>query len=332
MYLISGFFISDGVSGSGFDGMIPRRTGLWPGLSTNLPSGCRHIWYMIDYTHIWESYWGWVKALGLIVILTFFFFLDALVVKYSLYGCSLPARATGYVGSPGPLGISYRCSVAFSRTLGVIANYLSSADATIAAQATGAMSWAFVTALKKNPQQSYVQLLNSIRDELATRYTQKPQLSCSHPLSMSKLSTPPGVALLTCDRHQPPIRHVDFIASPAERAHLGYSDSPACICVRFFFNVWLLLTFSALLGAWMVATVISFGQLWAGKRAWGTFRGAHIVHTFWSNTSAGGKYDSSRTGTSTVSPSFFASLLGGVPSSFCLITTIFMTRGDFMVS
>ncbi|TEA05987.1 Metacaspase-1 [Colletotrichum sidae] len=57
-----------------------------------------------------------------------------------------------------------------------------SADATIAAQATGAMSWAFITALKKNSQQSYVQLLNSIRDELATRYTQKPQLSCSHPI------------------------------------------------------------------------------------------------------------------------------------------------------
>jgi hypothetical protein len=46
------------------------------------------------------------------------------------------------------------------------------------------MSWAFITALKKNPQQSYVQLLNSIRDELETKYTQKPQLSCSHPLGM----------------------------------------------------------------------------------------------------------------------------------------------------
>lgn len=45
------------------------------------------------------------------------------------------------------------------------------------------MSWAFITAMKKNPQQSYVQLLNSIRDELATKYTQKPQLSSSHPLS-----------------------------------------------------------------------------------------------------------------------------------------------------
>jgi len=49
------------------------------------------------------------------------------------------------------------------------------------------MSWAFITALKKNPQQSYVQLLNSIRDELATKYTQRPQLSCSHPLSASAL-------------------------------------------------------------------------------------------------------------------------------------------------
>lgn len=62
-----------------------------------------------------------------------------------------------------------------------------SADASIAGQATGAMSWAFISALKKNPQQSYVQLLNSIRDELATKYSQKPQLSCSHPLDTNIL-------------------------------------------------------------------------------------------------------------------------------------------------
>jgi len=48
------------------------------------------------------------------------------------------------------------------------------------------MSWAFITSLKKNPNQSYVQLLNSIRDELEGKYQQKPQLSCSHPLSESK--------------------------------------------------------------------------------------------------------------------------------------------------
>lgn len=62
-----------------------------------------------------------------------------------------------------------------------------SQDANIAGQATGAMSWAFITALKKNPHQSYVQLLNSIRDELAQKYTQKPQLSCSHPLNTDLL-------------------------------------------------------------------------------------------------------------------------------------------------
>ncbi|KNG80239.1 metacaspase-1A, partial [Aspergillus nomiae NRRL 13137] len=62
-----------------------------------------------------------------------------------------------------------------------------SQDAQIQGQATGAMSWAFITALRKNPQQSYVQLLNSIRDELSTKYTQKPQLSCSHPLDVNLL-------------------------------------------------------------------------------------------------------------------------------------------------
>ena len=62
-----------------------------------------------------------------------------------------------------------------------------SQDAQIAGQATGAMSWAFISALKKNPQQSYVQLLNSIRDELESKYTQKPQLSCSHPLGKQTL-------------------------------------------------------------------------------------------------------------------------------------------------
>ncbi|EKG10498.1 Peptidase C14 caspase catalytic [Macrophomina phaseolina MS6] len=62
-----------------------------------------------------------------------------------------------------------------------------SSDATIGGQATGAMSWAFITSLKKNPQQSYVQLLNSIRDELEGKYSQKPQLSCSHPLNTNLL-------------------------------------------------------------------------------------------------------------------------------------------------
>lgn len=59
-----------------------------------------------------------------------------------------------------------------------------SADAFVGTEATGAMSWAFISALKKNSKQSYVELLNSVREILETKYTQKPQLSCSHPLGM----------------------------------------------------------------------------------------------------------------------------------------------------
>lgn len=62
-----------------------------------------------------------------------------------------------------------------------------SADASEAGQATGAMSWAFISALTKYPQQSYIQLLNTIRDELRTKYSQKPQLSSSHPMDTNLL-------------------------------------------------------------------------------------------------------------------------------------------------
>ncbi|KAJ7707666.1 peptidase C14, caspase domain-containing protein [Mycena rosella] len=57
-----------------------------------------------------------------------------------------------------------------------------SADANEAGRATGAMSYAFITALQQQPQQSYQQLLNSLRDILRAKYSQKPQLSSSHPM------------------------------------------------------------------------------------------------------------------------------------------------------
>ncbi|KAK3817999.1 MAG: caspase domain-containing protein [Linnemannia elongata] len=49
---------------------------------------------------------------------------------------------------------------------------------------TGAMTFAFITALTANPQQSYLELLNSIRDILSAKYEQKPQLSSSHPCDL----------------------------------------------------------------------------------------------------------------------------------------------------
>ncbi|GAA5973386.1 hypothetical protein JCM11641_003105 [Rhodosporidiobolus odoratus] len=63
-----------------------------------------------------------------------------------------------------------------------------SADTSMQGQATGAMSWAFITALTKYPQQSYLQLLNTIRDELEGKYDQKPQLATSHELDVNLLA------------------------------------------------------------------------------------------------------------------------------------------------
>lgn len=102
-----------------------------------------------------------------------------------------------------------------------------SADATIASQATGAMSWAFISALKQNPNQTYLELLNSVRDVLETKYTQKPQLSCSHPLGESSLpvyrvDTCSSLELVTNeppDRCQPEIYHVRRTGMPQRGRH-----------------------------------------------------------------------------------------------------------------
>lgn len=60
-----------------------------------------------------------------------------------------------------------------------------SADAVEAGKATGAMSWAFIEVLSQYPQLSYVQLLNATRDLLAAKYSQKPQMSSSHPIDLN---------------------------------------------------------------------------------------------------------------------------------------------------
>jgi len=57
-----------------------------------------------------------------------------------------------------------------------------SADTVEAGKATGAMSYALISCLKANPNQSYQQLLINLRKALVNRYHQKPQLSSSHPI------------------------------------------------------------------------------------------------------------------------------------------------------
>lgn len=60
-----------------------------------------------------------------------------------------------------------------------------SADATFNGTASGAMSYAFISILSNQPEQSYLSLLNNMRDFLSGKYSQKPQLSSSHPTDMN---------------------------------------------------------------------------------------------------------------------------------------------------
>ncbi|TFY82258.1 hypothetical protein EWM64_g1761 [Hericium alpestre] len=62
-----------------------------------------------------------------------------------------------------------------------------SADAVEAGAATGAMSYALITALSTTSRQSYQQLLQSLRGILKAKYSQKPQLSSSHPMDTNLL-------------------------------------------------------------------------------------------------------------------------------------------------
>ncbi|CCH59263.1 hypothetical protein TBLA_0B04250 [Henningerozyma blattae CBS 6284] len=60
-----------------------------------------------------------------------------------------------------------------------------SADSKVNGVATGAMSYAFIQVMTNQPEQSYLSLLKNMRSELAQKYTQKPQLSASHPIDVN---------------------------------------------------------------------------------------------------------------------------------------------------
>ncbi|KAF8558152.1 hypothetical protein OG21DRAFT_1595547 [Imleria badia] len=57
-----------------------------------------------------------------------------------------------------------------------------SADAQIGGRSAGAMTDAFLTVLARNPNPSYLKLLNEMRWILSDKYSQKPQFSSSHPI------------------------------------------------------------------------------------------------------------------------------------------------------
>lgn len=59
-----------------------------------------------------------------------------------------------------------------------------SADTSENGVAVGAMSYTFIKCLSANPKQSYAQLLKNVRAILNKNYSQKPQLSSSHPIDI----------------------------------------------------------------------------------------------------------------------------------------------------
>ncbi|CAG8452978.1 4540_t:CDS:2 [Paraglomus brasilianum] len=59
-----------------------------------------------------------------------------------------------------------------------------SADAFEAGKSTGAMSFALISTVKQKYPLTYQELLNSVRDILAEKYLQKPQLSASHEIDI----------------------------------------------------------------------------------------------------------------------------------------------------
>ena len=61
-----------------------------------------------------------------------------------------------------------------------------SADATIAGKASGALSWAILEALRSNPKQSSEDLLLQLRDLLHGKYEQVPQLCSGHSVDMTE--------------------------------------------------------------------------------------------------------------------------------------------------
>jgi len=60
-----------------------------------------------------------------------------------------------------------------------------SADATEFGVSTGAMSYAFINVMASQPVQSYISLLNNMRAAMSGKYSQKPQLSSSHPIDVN---------------------------------------------------------------------------------------------------------------------------------------------------
>ncbi|CAE6500190.1 unnamed protein product [Rhizoctonia solani] len=80
-----------------------------------------------------------------------------------------------------------RTSSADVVAVGACKDFEKSDDIMEGGEAIGAISYAFTETLRRQPQQSYQELLNNIRDLLQDKNHQKPQLTSSHPIDASAL-------------------------------------------------------------------------------------------------------------------------------------------------
>jgi len=91
-----------------------------------------------------------------------------------LKGSRLSSRALRHLSTPGDVISWSGCQ-----------DGQTSADTFAGKVAVGAMSHAFVTALTRQPKQTYQELLKSVRLILHPRFSQKPQLGSSHHIDTS---------------------------------------------------------------------------------------------------------------------------------------------------
>ncbi|KAJ2916612.1 hypothetical protein MD484_g3828, partial [Candolleomyces efflorescens] len=147
-----------------------------------LPEGCR-LTAIFDYStegKIKEPNLAAEAGQGLLSAVTSYARGDMGGVFKSAMG--LVKTATGSTSKADKISKATRTSPADVISFSGCKDSQTSADTQEAGQATGAMSFAFISALTSKHQQSYQELLNGVRDILRSKYSQKPQLSSSHPM------------------------------------------------------------------------------------------------------------------------------------------------------
>jgi len=101
-------------------------------------------------------------------------------------GAAPPTHAPGTTYSTHAGAVKIKTSLADVIQFSGCRDDQTSADATLAGQASGAMSWALIQAFKeKGLEQTYVELLANVRTYLQGKFQQIPQMSSGHRMDLA---------------------------------------------------------------------------------------------------------------------------------------------------